>query len=119
MFNQVQANTNHYDRITDAWPFIFGESFHWGLFERGDEELPEATINLIEAMANMCPILSGARVLDIGCGIGGPAIHLAKHRDCTVTGISISSIGINRAREMAARSDVRDQLNFLVGDAMQ
>ncbi len=119
MSDQIRANATHYDSITDAWPFIFGENFHWGLFGDPRDELATATVNLIDTMAGMCEGLSGARVLDVGCGIGGPAIHLATFYGCSVTGISVSAVGIRRARERAAGSDVGGRLDFRVCDAMQ
>jgi hypothetical protein len=51
MIDQTGANAAHYDSITEAWPFIFGENFHWGLFRDDNEELTTATIALIDTMA--------------------------------------------------------------------
>ena len=34
---------SHYDRVTRAWTLLLGEDLHYGVFERGDEELAVAT----------------------------------------------------------------------------
>lgn len=36
-------------------------------------------------LADRLPIKAGQRILDIGCGLGGPARYLAKRFDCNVS----------------------------------
>ena len=45
-------------------------------------------------------------ILDSGCGIGGSALVLATRFNARVTGITLSPIQANRARERAARADL-------------
>jgi phosphoethanolamine N-methyltransferase len=60
----------------------------------------------------------GARVLDVGSGIGGAAFHLARAYGARVTGIDLApemvAIGLERAREFNAP----DSVHFLVGDIL-
>ncbi len=118
MHEDTRLNRDHYDRISDAWPFIFGDSFHWGLFRTRENDLPTATANLIDAMAAMAGDLRGARIIDVGCGIGGPAIHLARNYRCHVTGISVSSAGVDRANAKASEAGLSGHIECLVRDAM-
>ena len=46
----------------------------------------------MERLAERAAIPDGARVLDIGCGLGGSALWLADQFDCEVTGITISPV---------------------------
>lgn len=55
------------------------------------------------------------RLLDVGCGRGGPAIHLTDQCGFDVTGIDLVPHNVARARENAARRDV--DAEFVVGDA--
>jgi len=48
--------------------------------------------------------LAGKRVLDIGCGIGGPAFVLARKYGAHVTGIDLEPQLIERATRRAASS---------------
>jgi 27-O-demethylrifamycin SV methyltransferase len=108
----------HYDRITDAWRYIFGEHFHYGYFASPEVELPAATRALIDELAKMADIGDGTRVLDIGCGIGEPALYLHEKFGCPVTGITTSERGVGLAR---ARSEARryaDSVRFLLADGV-
>jgi 27-O-demethylrifamycin SV methyltransferase len=115
----VEHNQQFYDGITDAWPFIFGANFHWGLFLNEAHTLEAATHNLILAMKEMVAGVSGKEVLDVGCGIGAPAIVLATQFGARVTAISISPAGIKRATQEAEKLRLTNRLKFLVADAMQ
>lgn len=61
----------------------------------------------------------GARVLDVGSGIGGAALFLAKTHGAKVVGIDLApemiAIGLERAQEVGAPQGV----DFLVGDVLE
>lgn len=57
------------------------------------------------------------RLLDVGCGRGGPAIHLADRFGFRVTGLDLVPYNINRATENARGKCVETE--FIVGDATQ
>lgn len=58
----------------------------------------------------------GSRVLEYGCGPGSRAFHLARH-GATVTGIDISPVAIDLAREEARAEGLEERLDFRVMDA--
>jgi len=55
----------------------------------------------------------GKRILDIGCGIGGPALEMARTHDAEVVGIDLEQPLIDRARAAADRCGVAGQCSFL------
>lgn len=59
----------------------------------------------------------GMRVLDIGCGVGGPAILAAEEYGCHVSGVDLTPDFIARARERALASPAKDRLDFHIGNA--
>jgi SAM-dependent methyltransferase len=63
--------------------------------------------------------LSKARVLDVGCGIGGPARMIADEFNCNVTGIDMSHEFILAARQLSELVGLRDKTQFLQGDALE
>lgn len=58
------------------------------------------------------------RVLDLGCGIGGPARYLAASFGCKVTGVDLSPGFIDAATYLTARCGLSDRVAFQVGDAL-
>lgn len=58
------------------------------------------------------------KVLDVGCGVGGPAREISKFADCHVTGLNINDYQIQRATRAAAISGQSEQLEFVKGDFM-
>src|ERR1700745_1909020 len=46
-------------------------------------------------------ITSNSSVLEIGCGSGVYALHIAKTTGCTVTALDINALGIQNANQLA------------------
>jgi len=63
--------------------------------------------------------LVGSRVLDVGCGIGGPARMLADEFNCEVTGIDMSHEFILTARKLTTLVGLNDKTEFIQGDALE
>jgi len=58
------------------------------------------------------------RWLDVGCGVGGPACLLAGENDeVSISGINITPVHIERAKERAASKGLTDRVDFRLGDA--
>ena len=92
----------HYDRVTDAWQLLLGHELHYGVFDRGDETLPDATAALTTRMIRAARLSPGQDVLDVGCGSGAPACRLAEVYGVRVVGITTSGAGVAAARTRAA-----------------
>lgn len=112
----------HYDLTTLFYRLLWGQHIHHGLWDAGQglvtEESPlAAQIHLINTLATKASISAGQRVLDVGCGMGGSSIYLARERHCEVTGITLSPVQKVWATTSAAFSGVRRQTRFRRADA--
>ncbi|HEU5108991.1 MAG TPA: class I SAM-dependent methyltransferase, partial [Micromonosporaceae bacterium] len=58
-------------------------------------------------------------LLDVGCGVGVPAIRLGQRTDAEVTGITISRWQVAEANRRAAEAGLRGQVRFEYGDASE
>jgi sterol 24-C-methyltransferase len=58
------------------------------------------------------------KVLDVGCGVGGPAREIAKFVDVHITGLNINDYQTERAIRAAATHGLTNQLEFVKGDFM-
>jgi len=61
--------------------------------------------------------LRGLKVLDVGCGIGGPCRMLAEAFNCNVTGIDLNHEFIRTAKALSLLVKPNQQITFLQGDA--
>jgi tocopherol O-methyltransferase len=108
----------HYDLATLFYRLLWGQHIHHGLWE--SSESPKlAQRRLTEKLASLAEIQSGDRVLDVGCGMGGSSIHLAKHLKCQTTGVTISRLQRRWATTSAWMGGVSNQTRFLCSDAEQ
>ena len=62
--------------------------------------------------------LNHCRVLDVGCGIGGPARMLADDYNCQVTGIDISQEFIRTAKGLSALVGLQDKTDYFWSNAL-
>jgi len=63
--------------------------------------------------------LREAEVLDVGCGIGGPARTLAAEYGCDVTGIDLTEDYIRTARTLSGWLDLTARTRFVCGSALE
>jgi ubiquinone/menaquinone biosynthesis C-methylase UbiE len=68
---------------------------------------PGNVANLLEELETR-----GKRILDIGCGIGGPAFEMARTHGASVVGIDLEAPLIERAVQAAADLDLDEQCTF-------
>jgi len=73
-----------------------------------------ATTELAQALAPE----PGTHILDIGCGVGGPARLLAATYDCRVTGIDLTPAAVAAATALSARTGLGDRTRFREADAL-
>lgn len=101
-----------------AWKEIIGEDlhYHFGYF-RGSEDLETGLRQTVRNYYDY--ITPGARVLDIGCGWGGPAKMLIAERNCAITGISSSSGQVSYCRSLGLnvwQQDLEQELDDIPGE---
>lgn len=93
----------HYDLASEYYLSLWGTHIHHGYWptpeSKASESKEQAQVNLIRLLLDTSKVTEGAKVLDVGCGIGGTSRYLASQLGCTVTGITISTTQV----EMATR----------------
>ncbi len=65
-----------------------------------------------EELARLLAPEPGARVLDVGSGLGGPARYLAQVHGCRVSGIDATAEFVAVATELARRTGLADRVDF-------
>ena len=69
-------------------------------------------------LASAAWVEPSTHVLDIGCGIGGPARSLAANFGCNVTAVDLSPSFIDAANYLTSRCGLSSRITFQVGDAL-
>lgn len=109
---------HYYNLATDLYEYGWGQSFHFCRFSYG-EPFHQAIARHEHYLAHMAGIKEGMKVLDVGCGVGGPAREIAKFTGCHVTGLNNNDYQIQRATHYAHKESLASQLKFVKGDFMQ
>ena len=110
----------------DAWTQdkllerLWGEHIHLGFYplENKNIDFRQAKVKFVHELvkwSGLDKLPKGSRILDVGCGIGGSSRILSKYYGFNVTGITISSAQVKRARELTP-SELN--CNFQVMDAL-
>ena len=111
----------YYADMTDWLIKITGDlrTIHHGLWGgTGIETEADAQMRSIHVLVEGCGLGPGKRVLDAGCGLGGPAVALAKEYGVCVTGLTNCEPHVAVATEFAARQGVDHLVEFRHGDFM-
>ncbi len=106
----------HYDRLSVFYRALWGEHIHHGYFEDG-EPSAVAQVKLVERLARRARIARDARVLDVGCGLGGSAFWLARKMGCSVLGLTLSPVQAAIASAQARARRLNHLARFEVMDA--
>ena len=97
----MTAKSEYYDAMITVLELIWGQGF----MAPGGEGNVE---KLVEGLD-----VQGKRVLDIGCGLGGPAFVFAQRFGANVVGIDLEELLIERALKRADELDCRTQTEFI------
>jgi len=120
-----QLVTAHYDRLGDLRPRVRKALAAAG----GDPGAPDyAALHLLDqfhlggaAATRGLADWAGLRdmsVLDIGCGIGGPARCLAQEYGCNVTGVDLTESYVRTARSLSAWTGLDAATRFTCASAL-
>lgn len=109
---------SHYNLTTPFYWLLWGRHIHHGLWD-ANESPQVAQQKLTETLAANARITRGSRVADIGCGMGGSSIHLARELGCDVSGVTISPVQRRWAHWSSWWSGTGPRTHFQCIDAEQ
>ncbi len=109
----------HYDLGNEFYQLFLDAdtlAYSCALWKPGVTDLAEAQRAKLERMCELLELGPDDRVLEIGCGWGGFAIHAARTRGCRVTAITISHEQHRLARERVAAAGLADRIDVQFRD---
>lgn len=96
----------------DAYAAVRRETFGEDIGQSGWITCPEQ-----DRFIAWLALRPGARVLDVGCGSGGPALRIARLSGARVTGVDVHADAIEAARTQAKAQGLVDRTRFERADA--
>ncbi|MDA7947070.1 MAG: cyclopropane-fatty-acyl-phospholipid synthase family protein [Hyphomicrobiaceae bacterium] len=110
--------SEHYDLGNDFYRlWLDGEmNYSSGLYEAGCTSLAHAQAAKIDLIRDALQLDGGEKVLEIGCGWGSLARHLAVRKDAVVTGLTLSWEQLDHACKMARVAGLANRCKFQLRD---
>jgi sterol 24-C-methyltransferase len=108
----------YYDLATEFYEWGWGTSFHFANQIRG-ENFHSSILRHEHFIAGRLNVKHGAKVLDCGCGIGGPARNIARFTGADITAITINQFQVDRGNDLCKKQGIADQVKLVQGDFMK
>jgi cyclopropane-fatty-acyl-phospholipid synthase len=115
-----QAISHHYDVGNDFYRIVLGPSMvyscaYWTSTDAG-YGLADAQRAKLDLICRKLELRPGMRLLDVGCGWGGMAMHAAREYGVQVLGITLSTEQADYARKQVAEAGLADQVEIRIQD---
>ncbi|GMR01721.1 MAG: cyclopropane-fatty-acyl-phospholipid synthase family protein [Acidimicrobiia bacterium] len=113
-----EAVSYHYDVSNDFYRLVLGPSLTYScaVFEDATDTLEAAQANKYELICRKLGLRPGMRLLDIGCGWGGMALHAAQHHGVEAVGVTISRNQVDLATKRVADAGLTDRIDIRLQD---
>ena len=114
----ARAIGKHYDVSNDFYEHVLGPSMAYtcAVFPKSDASLEEAQEEKFDLVARKLGLERGMRLLDVGCGWGGMALHAAKHYGVDVIGVTLSAAQASWGAAAVERDGLTGQVQILHSD---
>lgn len=109
---------HYYNLATDFYEYGWGTSFHFSRYYKG-ENFKQATARHEHYLAYKMNLKPGMKVLDVGCGVGGPGREICRFADVNIVGLNNNDYQIQKANHYAKTHGLADKLSYVKGDFMQ
>lgn len=115
-----QSSTNNprfYEHGTSLIEHVFGSFIHVFRLTPG-ETLSNAVTRHEHYLALWMKVQRDQKVLDVGCGNGGPTREIARFLDVNVVGVDLEEHHVQHAKAFTAAAKLQDRVSFIASDFM-
>ncbi|MDE0603445.1 MAG: sterol 24-C-methyltransferase family protein [bacterium] len=91
-------NDLYYDLVTDFYEYGWGSSFHFAHRVPG-ESFEESLKRHQHFLAHTLVLRPGMVAADLGCGVGGPLLEIARFSGAKIVGVNSNAYQLGRARK--------------------
>ena len=110
----VEYISKHYDLGNDFFSIWLDKTLTYScaIYNYNNEQLDIAQINKYNKLIDLIKPKAGSKILEIGCGWGGFAEHLAKNNDIKLDCITISKKQLEFAKERIFKAGLNEKVNI-------
>ena len=102
----------YYDLITDFYEFGWGKSFHFAPRVPG-ESFKASLARHEHYLAHVLGLRPGMVVADLGCGIGGPLLEIARFSGAKIVGVNSNAYQLERARQLTEEAELTHLAEYM------
>ena len=106
------VNNLYYDLVTDFFEYGWGRSFHFAPRVPG-ESFKASLARHEHYIAHALGLKPGMVVADMGCGVGGPLLEIARFSGAKIVGVNTNAYQLERARQLAEEAGLSHLADFL------
>ena len=107
-----EINNLYYNVVTDFFEFGWGRSFHFAPRVPG-ESFKASLARHEHYMAHKLGLKPGMVVADLGCGVGGPLMEIARFSGAKIVGVNSNAYQLDRARKHVEEAELTHLAEFL------
>ncbi|KAB5529017.1 S-adenosyl-L-methionine-dependent methyltransferase [Coniochaeta sp. 2T2.1] len=107
----------YYDFVSPMYEQGWGQRFHYTPMTPG-LSIAESMSKYERDFAEIAGLKKGLKVLDLGCGVGGPARTLARHIGCEIVGVANNAWLVERGQALTKAEKLDHLIGFVEGDFM-
>jgi len=104
-----------YDLVTDFYEWGWGQSFHFGPRVQG-ETFNESIVRAEHYIGMRLGLKEGVKVLDVGCGVGGPMRNIQQFSGADITGITLNEYQVRVGNKYCKQKGIEDKSRLVQGD---
>ena len=114
---EIGVSNLYYNLATDFYEYGWGRSFHFAPRVPG-ESFRESIVRHERNMADALDLKPGMVVADLGCGVGGPLLEIARHSGARIVGVNTNAYQLEHARRFAEEAGLTHLAEFMLCDFM-
>ena len=111
-YDHAETAREYYNLCSGFMVYGWGESLHFAPLSPS-ESLEDSKIRHQRLMIAKLELHEGMKVIDVGCGIGGPLRRVVQEAGVRVTGVNSSEVQLEKAKTLDAEAGVAHRVDYL------
>ncbi|MDE0391425.1 MAG: methyltransferase domain-containing protein [Rhodospirillales bacterium] len=111
-YDHTETVNDYYDLCSELMQFGWNESLHFAPLTP-EKTLEEAIVNHQRLMIERLGLREGMRIVDIGCGVGGPMRRVARESGATVVCLNNNKQQLEEARRRNLKAGLNHKAEYI------